>query len=118
MVPKESGFNQSETASGVCARIVGRFPCSPAMARDGEVIQRQFFCNQGDTLPFKVWLRNNQTARNDATIIRSFRQSYFHISYRRNMPSTLIWLRQSLGGACQSSAMVTLLNSLSFVFKI
>ena len=34
MVPKESGFNLSETA---CS-IVWRFICSPAMARDGEII--------------------------------------------------------------------------------
>ena len=41
MVPKEGGFNQSERASGKCARVVRRFPCSSATARDGEVIQRQ-----------------------------------------------------------------------------
>ena len=38
MVPKESGFNLSETACGLCVRIVWRFICSPAMARDGEII--------------------------------------------------------------------------------
>ena len=35
MVPKESGFNQSETASGKCARIVWRFPYS--LPRQGVV---------------------------------------------------------------------------------
>ena len=30
MVPNESGFNQSVAASGMCARIACRFPCSPA----------------------------------------------------------------------------------------
>ena len=38
MVPKESGFNLSETASCLCARRVWRFLCSAAMARDGEII--------------------------------------------------------------------------------
>ena len=59
MVPKESGFNQSETASGKCTRVVRRFPCSSVTARDGEVIQRQHFCHHGGTS--KVKLCNNQT---------------------------------------------------------
>ena len=50
MVPKESGFNQSVEASGMCARKARRFPCSSAVARDGEVIQRQHFCHHGDTI--------------------------------------------------------------------
>ena len=50
MVPKESGFNQSETASGKCARTVLRIPCSPARARDGEVIQRQHLCHHSGTI--------------------------------------------------------------------
>ena len=50
MVPKESGFNQSETASGKFAHVVCRFPCSSATARDGEVIQRQHFCHHGGTI--------------------------------------------------------------------
>ena len=41
MLPKESGFNQSDTAS-----------CWAAMVRDGEVIQRQHFCHHGDTIWF------------------------------------------------------------------
>ena len=43
MVPKESGFNQSETASS-------RFPGSPPMTRDGEVKQRQHLYHQVDTI--------------------------------------------------------------------
>ena len=50
MVPKESGCNQSETARALCAREVWHVPCSPAMARDGEVLQRQHFCHHGDTI--------------------------------------------------------------------
>ena len=54
----------------------------------------------------------------DATIIRSFSKSYFHISYHRRMPVTLAMQRPGLGDACQSGKMATLLNSLFFVFKI
>ena len=50
MVPKESGFNQSETASGKCARVLWRSPCSSAMTRDGDVIQRQHACHHGGTI--------------------------------------------------------------------
>ena len=50
--------------------------------------------------------------------LRSFSKSYFHVSYRRRMLGTLAKQRSRLGDACQSSEMVTLLNSLSFVFKI
>ena len=50
MVPKESGFNQSVAASGMCARKARRFPCSSVVARDGEFIRRQHFCHHGDTI--------------------------------------------------------------------
>ena len=33
------------------------------------------------------------------------------------MSATINWMRQSIAGACQSSEMATLLNSLSFVFR-
>ena len=56
MIPKESGFNQSATTSA--------FPGSSAIARDGEVKQRQFFLSsRRHNLPSKVRLCNNQTAR-------------------------------------------------------
>ena len=50
MVPKDNGFNQSDTAFCCCARTLSRFSGWPAMARDGEVIQRQHFCHHGDTI--------------------------------------------------------------------
>ena len=43
MVPKQSGFNQSDTTSVYCARTSCCFPGSSAMGRDGEVKQRQHF---------------------------------------------------------------------------
>ena len=50
MVPKGNGFNQSDTASCCCARTLRRFSGWPAMARDGEVIQREHFCHHRDTI--------------------------------------------------------------------
>ena len=47
-------------------------------------------------LPSKVKLCNNQTVRN------VYRQSNFHVSYRRRMPATLNWPLQGTGGWCQS----------------
>ena len=62
---KESGFNQSVAASGMCARKAWRFPCSSAVARDGEIIQRQHFCHHGDTIchPKSGYLTANCTER-------------------------------------------------------
>ena len=50
MVPKECGFNQSEAASCLCARVALRIPGSPVMARDGELIQTQYFCHHAETI--------------------------------------------------------------------
>ena len=50
MVPKESGFNQSVAASGMCARKARRYLYSPAVESDGEVIQIQHFCLHGYTI--------------------------------------------------------------------
>ena len=50
MIPKGNGFNQSGTASCCCACTLRRFLGWPAMARDGEVIQMQHFCQHGDTI--------------------------------------------------------------------
>ena len=53
-----------------------------------------------------------------AMVYNLFRQSNFHVSYRRRMPATLNWPWQSIGGGCgcQSSEMAALLNLLSFAF--
>ena len=96
MVPTESGFNLSETACGLCARIVCRFPCSPAIAKDGEIIQRQRFCNYGDTIchPSSGYETTtlHGTSTGDGTIMRYFQTKigYYHVSHRRRMPATLI----------------------------
>ena len=50
IVPKECGFNLSETACGLCAGIASRFPCLPATARDGELIKMQHSCHHVDTI--------------------------------------------------------------------
>ena len=69
MVPKESGFNQSETACGLCL---------PATARDGELMQAQHFCHHVDTnchpnssyITTKLWC-SQTVVYVDATIIRA-----------------------------------------------
>ena len=81
MVPKESGFNLSETASGLCACIVRRFLRSPAMARDGEIIQRQHFCHYGETICHPnssyVTTKLHGTSTADATIMRYLQTELF-----------------------------------------
>ena len=50
MVPKEIGFNKSETASGYGACTAWRFPGSPAMTRDGGIFvitETQFALQSG-----------------------------------------------------------------------
>ena len=42
MVPKESAFNQSIAASGMCARKAWRFPGSTASVRDGKLVNAAF----------------------------------------------------------------------------
>ena len=94
MVPKESGFNQSVAASGMCARKAWRFPCSPAVERDGEVIQRQHFFHHGDTICHPkssyVTTKLHGTSTCGCNNNAIFSDSYFHVSCRRRMPATLI----------------------------
>ncbi len=98
MVPKECGFNQSETASCLCARVPWRFPGSPAMARDGELIQTQYFCRHADTIyhPNSSYVTPKlyETLErwcNDNTIFQNELFSHF-------LPLTYVaWQRRSLG---------------------
>ncbi len=50
MVPKESGFNQSVAASGMCARKSWRFPGSTATVRDGKLLQMPHSCHHVETI--------------------------------------------------------------------
>ncbi len=45
MVPKESGFNQSVAASGMCVRKAWRFPGSIPTMRDGKLVQIPHSCH-------------------------------------------------------------------------
>ena len=121
MVPKESGFNQSETASGKHARVVWRLPCSSATTRDGEVIQRQHFCHHGGTIchPKSSYVTTKLYGTSihvDATIMRSFQTEQFSRFLPSPYAATLNWPRQSIGGGCQSSEMAALFNTLYFAF--
>ena len=53
----------------------------------------------------------------DTLTLKKKKKNNFHVSYRRRMSATLNWPQQSTGGACQSSEMAAVLNSLSYVFK-
>ena len=114
MVPKESGFNQSETEWDV---LYARLPWQ-GMVKFYKIKQRQHFFHYGDTIchlrPGYVTTKLHGTCTADATIMRSFQTELFS-SF---LPATLIWPRRSLGRSCQGSKMATMLNSLSFVFKI
>ena len=81
MVPKESRFNLSETACSLCACIVRRFLCSPAMASDDEIIERHNCCHYGDTICHPrsgyVTIKLHGTSTADATIIRYFQTAIF-----------------------------------------
>ena len=107
MLPNESGFKQSESAC-----------CYACANRD---VFAGFFSSRRHNLPSNVKLRNNQTEQNVYMWMQQycdlFRQSNFHVSYRRRMSATLNLPRQSTGGACHSIEMAALLNSLSFVFE-
>ena len=50
MVPKESGFNQSVVASGMCARKERLFPGSIATMRDGKLVQMPHSCHHVETI--------------------------------------------------------------------
>ena len=50
MVPKESGFNQSVAASGMCARRALRFTGSIAPMRDGKLVQMPHSCYHLETI--------------------------------------------------------------------
>ena len=50
MVPKESGFNQSVAASGMCARKAWRFSGSIATTRDGKLVQMPHSCYHVETI--------------------------------------------------------------------
>ena len=97
MVPKESGFNQSVAASGMC------------------VVQMPHSCYHVETIrhPNSSYVTTklygtSTKSHVDATIIRTFhfKKSYFNVSYRRCMPCTLAWRRAGLEHACQSGNIV------------
>ena len=50
MVPKESGFNQSVAASGMCARKAWGFPGSSTTMRNGKLLQMPHSCHHVETI--------------------------------------------------------------------
>ena len=117
MIPKECGFNQSETASCLCARVPWRFPGSPAMARDGELIQTKYFCHHADTIchPNSSYLTTKlyETLECGCNNNTTFQNELFS----RFLPSTYVaWQRRSLGDAAKLARWRHRYSSF-FVFK-
>ena len=54
----------------------------------------------------------------DASIMMSFRKSYFRVSFSQCMSAILARKRPGIGYASQCGKMVTLLNPLLFAFRI
>ena len=119
MFPKECRFNQSETTSCLCARGAWRFRRSPAMARDGEFIQTQYFCHHADTIchpnssyvttklyETSAWGCNNNTI-------------FYNELFSRFLPSTYVaWQHRSLGDAAKVTIWRHWWIHHFFVFKI
>ena len=102
MVPKECRFNQSETAYCLCAREAWRFRCSPTMARDGELIQTQYFCHHVDTIchpnSSSVSTKLYETSAFGCNNNTIFQNELF----LRFLPSTYVaWQRRCLGDAAK-----------------
>ena len=86
----------------VWARVAWRFSGSPAMARDGELIQTQYFCHHADTIchPNSSYVTTKlyetlECGCNNNTIFQNELFSRF-------LPSTYVaWQRRSLGDAAK-----------------
>ena len=122
MVPKECGFNQSETGCGLCTGIVRRFPSLPAMARDGKLIKMQHSCYHVDIIrhPNSSYvttkLYRTSTCRINNNTIFLERAIFTFPTINECRPRS--WQCQSLDDSCKNGKMAALLNSLFFVFKI
>ena len=83
MVPKESGFNQSVTASGMCARKALRFPGSPATMKDCKLLQMPHSCHHVETIRHPnsgyvtIKLYGTERLHVEATFIRYFQKEIF-----------------------------------------
>ena len=123
MVPKESGFNQSVAASGMCARKTWHFPGSSTTMRDGKLLQMPQSYHHVETIrhPNSSYL----TTKLDGTSTCGCNNTIF--SKRAILTFLTVDVcraRWSGGGqafvthACQSGNMAILLTSLLFVFEI
>ncbi len=123
MVPKESGFNQSVAASGMCARKARRFPGSIATMRDGKFVKIPHSCHHVETIRHtnasyvttKLYGTSTRGCNNNTIFSK---RAILMFLYRRCMPRTLAWRRAGLDHACQCGNMAILLTSLLLVFEI
>ena len=84
------------------ARVTWRFPGSPAMARDGELIQTQYFCHHADIIchPNSTYVTTKlyETSACECSNNTIFQNELFS----RFLPSTYVaWQRRSLCDAAK-----------------
>ena len=98
MVPKECGFNPSETAGlpkHAQSMTFSRLACNGK----GWLYKRSIFFHHADTICYPNYIKRWNL---DVTIIRSFRTTYFHVSYHQHMypgsAEALVTLRKSQDG--------------------
>ena len=104
------GFDQSETAYGLCVGVrdivnVYVNPHTMVNLYRGSIFVRK----RRHYLPSKLKIPNNKTVyclHVDATM-RSLKKSYFHVSCRRRMTGTLTRQQPRTGDACQCDKMAT-----------
>ena len=100
--PKNADSTNQKQLPAKCARVACRFRRSPAMARDGQLIQTQYFCHHADTIchPNSSYVttklyETSACGCNNNTIFENDLFSRF-------LPSTYVaWQRRSLGDAAK-----------------
>ena len=114
----DSTYQKQRPTRSDCDVFYARLPWQGMV----KLYKGSIFSHYGDTICHLrsgyVTTTLHGTSSADATIMRYFQTELCSRFYRRRMPATLIWPRQSIDRSCQSSEMATLLNSLYFVFKI
>ena len=95
------------------------------MARDGELMQTQHFCHHGDTichpnssLTIKLYGTSTCGCNNNAIFQNELFSDFLPSAYAGYVDLAVDLAAAGLGDSCQSDKMVTLINSLFFMFKI
>ncbi len=120
MVPKDSGFNKSVAASGMCARKAWRFPGSIATVRDGKLVQMPHSSHHVETIRHpnssyvttKLYGTSTCGCNNDTIFSKRAILKCLTVDVYVRLAAGRPW------SCMQSSNMAILLTSLLFVFDI